>query len=72
MKELAVQLRTYLAMNESSFKDLAYVFYLRSMGELSIEENKLEIEFQYPDVPTAHEQFKYLVLSRMKQEVKVK
>lgn len=55
MKELAVQLPTYLAMKESSFKDVTSIFYLRSMDELSIEENKLEIEFQFPDVPTTRE-----------------
>lgn len=45
MEELAIQLRTYLAVNKSPFKDLASVFYLWSTDELMIEEEKLETEF---------------------------
>lgn len=42
------------------------------MENLIIEEKKLEEAFNFYDVPTARNHFKYLVLFKMKQEAKSK
>lgn len=42
------------------------------MDDLIIEEDKLQTEFQFFDVPTTRTFFKTLVLSRMKNEAKSK
>lgn len=55
-------------MKESSFCELAVVFLLNTMKDLIIEEDKLQMEFQFLDMPTAHNFFKTLVLSKMKKD----
>lgn len=69
-EELTIQLQTYLMVNDSSFKDLPSLFYIHTLQELIIEEENLEKEFHFFNVPSARKLFKTLVLSSMKKETK--
>lgn len=68
--ELAIQLQTYLTVKDSSFKNLVSLFYIHTLEELRIEEEKLEKEYHFFNVPSDCELFNTLVLSRIKKEAK--
>lgn len=61
-RDIAITLRSYITLKESSWKDQANIFF-HFMEDLMIKEHNLEREFQSFEVTTARNQFMSLVLS---------